>query len=554
MSLERAKLRWNGWGPLNAPDPLAEKGEAAWGWLGGLLGRESLPETPPVALDQTRVPPGRLAPALIDELGAIVGRAHVATDDPSRAVNARGQSYHDLLWLRSGALDVAPDVVLAPANAEEVGRILTLAARLGLAIVPRGGGTSVVGGVTARAGADHLGVAVLDLTRLCRVHEISEDDRLARVDAGIDGPGLESALQRRGYTLGHFPQSFEFSTLGGWIAHAGAGQQCARYGRPRDWLASARVATPGGLWETERAPASAAGPRLGDLLVGSEGALGVITDASVRLAPKPETRRFGAFLFKSFAEGVAAHRAIIQAGVPVATLRLSDAAETAFYQAFGAVGAPPPGLTRRLAMAYARRRGYLDQPASLIIMTDGALAEAEDHMAQAQRLARGSGGLSLGAGPGERWYHGRFHGPYLRDPLMNRGVGVDTLETATRWSELIPLHQAVHDALNEALGGRGVVFGHVSHAYVDGASLYFTYLFARDPTDPVAQWRRVKARASEAIIAMGGTISHHHGVGEDHRPWIAAEKGAAGITLLRAAKTGLDPASILNPGKLLPDD
>lgn len=557
MSYDRTKLRWNGWGPVSHPDPLAGR-EDAWAWLAGELGMPALLATPSRPLEEIALPPVRLLPADRSRFAEMIGEDRVRDDAYERAFHALGRSYHDLLRLRAGDLMHAPDAVLYPRGTEEVLAILAHASSAGIAVIPYGGGTSVVGGVTATRGTHHATVT-LDLSGMDRLIEADPVARTARAEAGIYGPALEKELNAKGLVLGHRPQSFEYSTLGGWIAHRGSGQQSNRYGRADDWLLSARLATPRGLVATEDFPASAAGPLLTDLITGSEGVFGVITDATVRVHAAAEASDYRGYLFRDFASGSAAIRRAVQDGVPAAMLRLSDADETRFYRAFRRLG-QAARVKDRLADLLLSARGYADAPCALIAGFEGDRGTVASGRVQFDRIARTFGALELGQPPGRRWYAERFHGPYLRDPMLDRGVGVDTLETATNWSRIDTLYAAVRGALDAAIretaprpGARGIVMCHISHSYPDGASLYFTFIFPRALDREIGQWRAIKTAASNAIVANGGTISHHHGVGEDHLPWLEAEKGKLGIDILRAVKKTLDPAGILNPGKLIPD-
>ncbi len=302
----------------------------------------------------------------------------------------------------------------------------------------------------------------------------------ATAEAGIYGPALDKALRAQNVVLGHYPQSFEFSTLGGWIAHRGAGQQSSRYGRAHDWLVSAKLATPRGLLTTEDFPGSSAGPRLTDLVLGSEGAFGVITEATVRVQPAPAESLYTGFLFRDFASGTAAIRHAVQEGVCVAMLRLSDAEETRFYRAYGAAGKRKT-LGSRIADAVLRYRNFGDGAAAMIAGFEGDKALVERARNRFGEIAKQFGAIAIGDSAGKRWYQGRFHGPYLRDPLMDRGLGVDTLETATSWSKLDALYAAVKNTLEDTIretaprpGARGIIACHISHSYPDGASLYFT--------------------------------------------------------------------------------
>ncbi len=556
MGNDRHTLRWNGWGLAAHKDELAGR-EEVWTWLAGELGMPALLATPARPLESIALAPSRLTADARARFEALLGADRVRDDNYERAFHALGRSYHDLIRLRAGDLSTAPDAVLYPRSSEEVAGVLAAAAELGVAVVPYGGGTSVVGGVTAASGAFKSAVTV-DLTGMDRIIEIDAQSRTATVETGIYGPALEKALAAKGFTLGHFPQSFEYSSLGGWIAHRGAGQGSNRYGRAEDWLAGAKLVTPRGTLQAGGFPASSAGPQLLDLVLGSEGVFGIVTEATVRLHPLPAASDYRGFLFRDLASGTAAMREAVQDGIATTMLRLSDAAETRFYRAFGAVG-KRKSISDRLTQIYLDTRGFDDKACVLIAGFEGTDAEVSAARGAFETIAKKHRALSIGEGQGKRWKDGRFHGPYLRDPMMDRGAGVDTLETATSWSRLEALYIAVRDALDKAMretaprdGAHGIVTCHISHSYPDGASLYFTYIFPRALEGEDAQWRAIKTAASDAILAHGGTISHHHGVGEDHLPWMAAEKGSLGIDVLRAVKMALDPRGILNPGKLIP--
>ena len=556
MSADRTKISWNGWGAAGFKNPIAAR-EDVWTWLAAELGMPSLLATPARPLEGIELPASQLDAAVRGQLVTILGEDRVRDSKYERAFHALGRSYHDLLRLRAGDLSTAPDVVLYPRATEEVLSVLACAAAANIAIVPFGGGTSVVGGVTGARGPFRA-VATLDLSGMDQIRHIDTESLTATADAGIYGPALEQGLNTRNFTLGHFPQSFEFSTLGGWIAHRGAGQQSLRYGRPQDWLVSLKLATPRGLLTTEDFPASAAGPRLTDLAVGSEGTFGIVTEATMRVRETPAVKDYRGWLFHDFASGTSAIQNAVQGGLPAAMLRLSDATETNFYRAFGAIG-ERPGLRDRLTNLYLGARRFTESAALLIVGFEGAPQLVIEGHNRFARMARDMMALDAGRSPGKRWYEGRFHGPYIRDPMMDRGVGVDTLETATRWGNIDALYTAVKAAIEKAVsetvprpGANGIVMCHISHAYQTGASLYFTIIFPRALDGELAQWRAIKTAASDAIAACGGTISHHHGVGEDHLPWIEQEKGALGIDVLRAIKHALDPKGILNPGKLIP--
>lgn len=543
MTIDRKQLRWNGWGWINTPDMLGERAPAVWAWMAAAIGVDKLPDTPAVPLEKIALPKIRLSPDQLAALARTTAADRVKTDPYERAFHARGKSYHDMLHVRSGRIEAAPDAVVYPLTEDEILALIRWAAGEGIALIPYGGGSSVVGGVTAEGRTNTQPVVTLDLTLMDQILEIDEKARTARIQPGVYGPALEKALQEKGWTLGHYPQSFEFSTLGGWIAHRGAGQQSNKYGKAERWLVSARLATPKGIWSTESFPASAAGPQLSALIPGSEGILGVITEATVRIQPKPEAMDYRGYIFPEFAKGCEAIRALVQSGVPTAMIRLSDLDETYFFSALQMAGKGDPPKARFCMM---------------IVGLEGSRASVDAALAASRKIIEGAGGAHMGESFGESWYKNRFGSPNLRDPMMDRGMGVDTLETSTRWSNITALHQRVIGAISGALdarpgraGTRGIVMAHVSHSYPDGASLYFTFSFLRDLNDEIGQWWAIKRAASDAILEGGGTISHHHGVGTDHLEWALREKGPLGVGVLRAMKAELDPQGVLNPGKLI---
>jgi alkyldihydroxyacetonephosphate synthase len=538
-------MRWWGWGEDGHAVALPPAAEAL---LRDELGADPEARRPPVALDEVSLPDSRLPAAARERLAAAVGAENVRDAREERIAHAVGRSYPDLVRIRAGDASSAPDAVVRPGSAEQVAAVLAACAEQRVAVIPFGGGTSVVGGVEPVR--DGLDAAVsLDLGRLDSTVEVDRTSLTARLDAGLFGPEAERRLASEGVTLGHFPQSFEYSTVGGWLATRSAGQASTGYGRIDELVESVRCVTPAGEIGTRAVPASAAGPSTRELLVGSEGVLGVICEATLRVRPAPAYRRYEGWSFASFAEGCDAFRVMEQAEASADVNRLSDEPETSLSMALASTGSRAEGLGRR----YLRLRGH-ERGCIAILGFEGEEDEAERRRRHTAALLRAGGGISLGPRPGAAWLRSRYSGPYLRDELLDRRVMVETLETATSWSNLAGLHGAVGEALRAALGGRGtppLVMCHVSHLYPSGASLYFTFV-ARQEDDALAQWRAAKAAASEAIVTGGGTITHHHAIGRDHRQWMRAEVGKLGIELIRAAKERLDPAGIMNPGKLLP--
>jgi alkyldihydroxyacetonephosphate synthase len=476
------------------------------------------------ASSEAEPPPSELSASQLEFLTAVVGSRYVASDRDSRWAHTRGYSTTDLLRSRAGDTSDMPDAVVYPGSHDEVQQLLTGCAEHDLAVVPYSGGTSVVGGL-----APTRRFVTVDLKRLDQLIELDEISRTATLQAGVRGPAAEAMLAERGYTLGHFPQSYEGASIGGYAAARSSGQSSAGYGRFDQMVVGLTLATPRGTIELGRAPMSAAGPDLRQLVLGSEGAFGIITSAVVRIRPRPAERHFEGWRFENFDAGLAAVRRLAQDGPLPTVLRLSDEVETAVNLADPDVLGGGSG-------------GVL-----AIVGFDGPYNQATADVLTA------AGGQNLGAGPGETWRTGRYRAPYLRDPLLDEGALVETLETAAFWSRIPALKAGVTEAVVGALSATpALVLCHISHVYETGASLYFTVICAQ-ADDPVEQWRTAKRAANQAIADAGGTISHHHGVGTDHRDAYAAEIGPLGIETLRAVKHVLDPGNVMNPGLLLPE-
>ena len=539
----REQVFW-GWGEPGAGPALPEHAEAflreALGVPGGVVDA-------PVALAAVRLRPSALPAALRGGLEAVVGPGGVRDDRGVRVLRCRGKSYLDLLAQRRGDCEAAPDAVVRPAGHAQAQAVLRLCAEAGAAVVPFGGGTSVVGGLEAeRSGFE--AVVSLDLGAMDGVTAVDGRSLTAVLEPGLRLPEADRALRAHGLTLAHTPQSYEWATVGGCVATRSAGQSSTGHGRIDRNVVALRCATPAGELATLGAPASAAGPALRELVVGSEGVLGAITQVALRVRPLPAARRYEGWLVHSFAEGCEALRRLEHAGLAPDVARLSDETETRVGLALAGAGRNPLSA-RRLGLAATRALGY-GGGCLLVLGWEGEEAAIAARRRPAARLLRSARALPAGRGPGEVWAAGRFAGPHLRDELLDRGVLAETLETAASWTGLESVREAVAGALRGAL--RDPLVGcHVSHLYPTGASLYFTVLAARDAGDPVAQWGRAKAAAGDAIAAAGATITHHHAVGRDHAPWLGAEVGPLGLELLRAVKERCDPAGIMNPGALL---
>jgi len=530
--------RWNGWGEETTSYPFPE---SAARYLAALIGEGS--PAPDASLEQAlaSVPSSRLP-------------AHplIKTEPLERLLHARGQSLPDWVDLRSGRIAGVPDGVAYPTSDEEVRLLLGFGRQAGVRLIPYGGGTSVVGHINPPQG--DRPVLTIDLTHMDRLLHLDGASHLATFEAGVRGPHLEAQLAPHGLTLGHFPQSFELSTLGGWIATRSSGQQSYHYGRIEDHFLGGHMESFLGPLDLPALPASAAGPDVRHILLGSEGRIGVITRATLRVHPLPETEGFYGVFFRDWASGAEAVREITQARAPVAMLRLSDAMETETTLALSG--------KERLVRWADRGLRLLRYSGSRSLLIYGVTGEAR--LARlARRIVEGTarrhGGLPSGALIGRMWRKSRFLTPYLRNTLWEHGYAIDTVETAVPWSEVQILADDVRASLASALGDRGervLAFTHLSHVYPVGASVYTTFLWRRgsDPDETLERWNHLKIAASETIVAHGGTISHQHGVGSDHRHYLGHEKGAVGLALIRSALRAADPDGLLNPGKLLPEE
>jgi alkyldihydroxyacetonephosphate synthase len=528
-------MKWDAWGD---PERVTVLSESQLALVHDAL-KVSAAGVDAVPFHEVRVRPSQLADAELAALTAVVGAEHVSTADADRLPRGGGKSTLDLLRRKSRDEQDAPDAVVVPGSEEEVAALLALSSERTIAVVPFGGGTSVVGGldpVRERFAA----VISLDLRRFDALVSLDETNQEAVLGAGLAAPEAERLLAERGFELGHYPQSYRYATIGGFAATRSSGQDSAGYGRFDDLVRGLRVVTPAGVMDVgSAAPKTAAGPDLRQLFLGSEGAFGIITAVRARVHPLPETKAFEAWTFPDFATGAAALRAVEQAGTGPTVLRLSDETETALNLATvddAGGGAATPGGCLAISV--------FEGPPALV---------AARHQATREVLLA-NGATSLGEDPARRWAEHRFDGPYLRDPLLAEGALVETLETATSWSNLTALKQAVTDTVQAKFGefdSVSLVLCHISHVYDTGASLYFTVIGAQRG-DAIAQWTQIKSAVNDVLVTHGGTITHHHAVGADHRNWMTEEIGPLGVQILRSVKATLDPAGILNPGKLIP--
>ena len=550
-----AAMKWSGWGEDNVAFTHEDK-PALGPFLLSNLGLDVTRETSrPAAFEGLRIPEPSLSSDLSAALEAAVGERSVSTDPLDRVVHARGKGLRDLVRHRRGELGRLPDVVVRPADEDEVATVLRAALDADAVLIPFGGGTSISGSLEAPA-EERRTVISLDLSRLGRVLAVDAASRLAQIQAGAFGPDLERQLGAQGWTLGHFPDSFSHSTLGGWIATRSSGMQSDRYGDIADLTRAVRVVTPSGLLVTRPVPHTSTGPSVREMVLGSEGRLGVITEATVHVRRVPERRMILGYLLPSWTDGLAAMQDIAAAEAAPSVTRVSDANESAFSFATRKAPSVLDRVKSRALTEYLQRRRGFDVGAMCLsfIGYEGGERDVAAQRKAVGRIVGRHGGLCIGASPGELYDQKKFDTPYIRDFLLDRGALADVSETAAPWSRLSRLYDTVmasaHGAFDE-LGVRGYIMCHLSHSYHSGACLYFTFAFMPSPReDGLVQYDLVKSAIQQAFIDSGATLSHHHAVGTEHQRWLEEDISAPGVAMLQALFGGVDPGANLNPGKI----
>lgn len=529
--------RWNGWGEEGVELPVRP-------------GAQTL-------MEASVGPATRLKDATLEEALARVPASRIdfehrliATDSDTRLRHSRGHSFPDWLARRSGDFGHYPDGVAFPTSSADVRELLSLAEEKSLELIPWGGGTSVAGHVNPDA--SERPILTISMRRMNMLLSLDKESQLATFGAGTRGPEVEAQLRDEGYTLGHFPQSFEYSTLGGWVVTRSSGQQSLRYGRIEQLFAGGHLETPIGPLELPPFPASSAGPDVREMVLGSEGRMGIVTEVKVRVTPLPEMEEFHTLFFANWAHGVRALRELTQAKLPLSMLRLSNATETRSHLAIGGNAKLVRVLHGGLGL-----RGLGDDKVMVMFGITGDKATCKHVLRETLRRAKDHGGVHLGQALGKRWAHHRYRGVYLRNSLWDLGYSIDTLETCTHWSNITALMRGIEAAIGGALSDEGEkvhVFTHLSHFYPSGASVYTSYVFrCADSYEAThARWAKCKAAASEYLTTHGGTISHQHGVGKDHAAYLPREKGPLGMRAIETLAGEFDPKGLMNPGTLLP--
>ena len=514
--------------------------------------------TPPgrqTRLEDLPIPAPQIGDALLEQLVEIVGLDNVVSEDEDRIVHTYGKSIRDLIRLRAGDIPRVPDVVVYPADEAEVQRVVDAAVAADAVLIPFGGGSNIAGSLQPPEDETRTVISV-DLGRLNKVLEIDEDSGLARIQAGALGPDIEEQLGARGWTLGHFPDSFTHSTMGGWVATRSSGMQSDKYGDIADITRGLRMVMPGRVLEVRALPSTSSGPSVREMVLGSEGRLGVITEVSAQVHRIPEQRLILGYLFPSFEAGVAAMQEISTSDASPSITRVSDANETrfSFSTRKKSKGISVSSLVSKGLMKVLARRGWdLDAVCLSFVGYEGGPDHVSRQKAIVKKIIASHGGIVLGRGPGELYDQKKFDTPYIRDFLLDRGAAADVSETGAPWSRLIPLYDNVTAAARKSfaqLGVQGFIMCHLSHSYHSGACLYFTFAFKHDGREPLVQYDVVKSAVQQAFVDSHGTLSHHHGVGTEHAPWLADDISPAGVAMTEALFAGVDPGHNLNPGKI----
>jgi alkyldihydroxyacetonephosphate synthase len=551
-------MKWWGWGEQDVSFTHDDKPELA-SFIERAIGLDvSRPATRPITFEELEIPPAALPVGLRARLGDAVGSEHVSTGDGDRVVHGRGKSLTDLIRQRRGDLGRLPDVVVRPSAEDEVAAIVSAALEEDAVVIPFGGGSSISGSLEPEPGETRPVISI-DMVRMNRVLSVDATSQLARVQAGVFGPDLERQLGGQGWTCGHFPDSFTHSTLGGWIATRSSGMQSDRYGDIAELTRGLRAVTPSGILVVRPVPSTSTGPSVREMVLGSEGRLGVITEATIHVRRVPPERKLLGYLFPTWTAGLAAMRDIAASEACPSVTRVSDAPETAFSFATRTAPTPLDRVKSKALQAFLRRRGWdLEAMCLSFIGYEGSARHVAAERKLTERIIKRHRGICIGRGPGELYDQKKFDTPYIRDFLLDRGAPADVSETSAPWSELQTVYENVmaagHGAFHR-LGVPGYLMCHLSHSYHSGACLYFT--FALNPPadrDALEDYGVVKRAIQQAFVDSGATLSHHHAVGTEHAQWLEEDISTPGVAMLRALFDGTDPSANLNPGKIVADD
>ncbi|MFT4235038.1 MAG: FAD-binding oxidoreductase [Microbacterium sp.] len=551
-----AHMKWWGWGVEGVAFHHEDKPGFA-PYVKMAVGLDvSGPATQPPTFDEIDVPATLAEAKQITALRRIVGKEYVSTDDQDRVIHTYGKSLRDLLRIRGNILPRVPDAIVYPGTEDDVQKVLAHAAKNDYVVIPFGGGSNIAGSLEPQTGEKRV-VISLDMGRMRRVLSVDDASGLARIEAGALGPDLEDQLNKRGWTLGHFPDSFTHSSIGGWVATRSSGMQSDKYGDISEITKGLRMARPDGVVVLRGLPSTSTGPSVREMILGSEGRLGVITEVTAQVHRLPAAREIQAYLFPNFKAGLEAMRLISDSDAHPSITRVSDAGETGFTfatkkESKGVSGKIEDGLFKFLSA-----RGWdLEKMALSFIGYEGSPSHVRYQKSIVGKIVRKQGGIGIGSGPGKLYDQKKFDTPYIRDFLLDRGACADVSETAGPWSALPDIYDNVVAAAKKAYASLGIdpgwIMAHLSHSYHSGACLYFTFAYV-SKGDPIGEYDVVKRAIQQAFIDNDGTLSHHHGVGVEHSPWMEQDISAGGVHLVRGLFTSADPGNILNPSKVIED-
>ena len=553
-----SQMKWWGWGDEHKEFDASDK-PFLMPFITRELGLSEADEevVKPVSIEEVKLPAQSVNQGFLDAARSALREDQVKTSDKERLVHSYGKSFRDLWRVRRGILDSSPDCVIYPESEDDVCALMKEAKEHDVVLIPFGGGSNIAGCLENRETNSRM-VVSLDMKRMDRVLDVDKESCVARIQAGSSGPIMEEQLEELGFTLGHFPDSFEFSTVGGWVATRAAGMQSAKYGKIEDMVLSVRMVTPSGVLVTRTVPKSSNGIDVNQICIGSEGILGVITEISLQVHRLPEKKEFYGYLFPDFESGVKAMRQCVDEDCMPTIARLNDPGKTALSFAFKSPQPLHKELMGKVVKKYlAVVRGFdMDKVCLMIMAVEGDNRTFRRLRSGVHAIYRKHGAFKLGISPGRAFQESKYDFPYLRDFAMDRGVVCDVSETSTVWSNLLPLYHSTIESITTAIEGTGVApFAgcHISHCYHTGTSLYFTFACMENESGGLGQYLLIKKAAEDAFLRGGATLSHHHAVGFEHAPWLEEDISETGVLAVRSVKEGLDPGGVMNPGKILPD-
>jgi alkyldihydroxyacetonephosphate synthase len=554
LSVEQ--MKWWGWGGENIEFNMNDKPEL-WPYIKDVVGIEGeIKFTPSIKFEDIELPPQTLNDKFINRVKSFIDSERFMADKKERLIHSYGKSFRDLWRIRNGIVNASPDCVIYPLSEDEILNIIKTALDFDVVVIPFGAGSNIAGCLEANNGNGRM-IVSLDMKLMDKVISVDKQSNTARIQAGAMGPLMEKQLNSYGFTLGHFPDSFEYSTIGGWIATRSAGMQSDKYGKIEDMLLSLRMVTPTGTIVTRTVPKSSNGIDVNHICIGSEGTLGVITEAVVQVHKLPDYRVPFGFLFPDFESGVNAVYECVEKYCPPVVTRLNDPCKTALSFAYRSKSSPIKSLLGKVVKSYLKdiKKFDFDKACLMLNVFEGDKENFTNMKKKVNRIYKKYGAFNLGTEPGKAFEKGKYDFPYLRDYVMDRNIMADVSETSTVWSNLLPLYYSTIDSINKAMNQtvkNGFLGCHISHTYHTGASLYFTFGCQQIPGYELEQYLSIKKAAEDAFIKGGATLSHHHAVGFEHMPWIKDDISETGIRAVRGLKNSLDPNNIMNPDKIIP--